>query len=272
MSLDQVALYLPKFEQIQNWMNTVKEYALAQALEGNAIPGYKVVRGRSNRKWGADEGEIATFLTDACKTEAYVKNLVSPTVAEKAIGKKNAEQLGLNKYITKPPGKPTLVPESDKRPEIEDTVEQEFQEFVSDSPILIDSKKDPKEVKEMSALDRMRMSMLEEEDELSVKGVSAAKKVADSNSEEVEKMMETATSGNLEIIVDVKPKEMQKSPKAGTKRLDVLNFGEGGVTIKSAAKALGCSKNMIKMHLRYLNEQNGYGYVIYANGEFLITE
>jgi len=273
-TLDLIAELLPKFEQIQNWIKTVEEYALTQAIAGNRIPGYKVVHGRSVRKWGADESEIAKFLKSACKIEPYEQKLISPTVADKMLGKKKAEDMKLNQYITKPPGKPTLVPESDKRPEIEDTVEQEFQEFVPDATLLIDSKDDSEEVKQMSALDRMRMSMPDDEEEKEVGEPSAelSRELSDSSEEMFAEIATSSSPEEDKVIVEVKPKEVQKSPKAGTKRLEVLNFGEGGVTIKSAAQALGCSENMIKMHLRYLNEQNGYGYTIYSNGEFIITE
>jgi len=270
--IKEIALLLPKFKQIQNWIKTVQTYALDQALAGNKIPGYKVVRGRSNRKWGADEKEVAAFLEVSCKIKAYEEILISPTVAEKAIGKKNAEQLGLEKYITKPPGSPTLVPDSDKRPEIEDTVEQEFQEFVPDSPILVDSVDDHEEVKHMSALDRMRLAVLEDEGD---EDVDIPVKTNDDdfndifiseNSKVVVK--EIATGGN--VIINAQPKEIQNTPKAGTQRLEVLNFGKGGVTISDAAKALDTSENMIKMQLRYLNERNGYGYIVYDTGEFKV--
>lgn len=281
LSVHDLAELLPKFEQIQNWMKTVQGHALTYALAGNRIPGYKVVRGRSNRKWGADESEVTKFLVDL-EVEAYVKTLISPTVAEKALGKKVAQDVGLNKYITKPPGAPTLVPDSDKRPEIEDTVEQEFQEFVPDKPILVDSKDDPEEIQQMSALDRMRMADEGEEDVDSDLAdmfgdqgseVVVMDEFAMHDSEKLEKVMqehETATGGN--VVIKVEPKEVQKTPKLGTQRLEILNFGKGGVTISDAAKALGISENMVKMHLRYLNERNGYGYTIFDNGEFVITE
>jgi len=269
LSLTDLADLLPRLEHIQNWVNKVKEYAMIEALSGKKIPGYKLVEGRSNRKWGADENEVAAFLTESCKIKAYKESLITPTQAEKELGKKVATQLGLNKYITKPPGKPTLVPASDTRPEIGASVEEEFKEFIevpeqevpvdlvtdmfsSIDTLIVDQPGEPKEVKELSAWDRLQLSLdAEEEKEVKVTSFS-----------------EIATGGD--VVMQLVGHDNAVSPKAGTKRLDVLNMGKGGVTIKDAAKALGCTENMIKMHLRYLNEQNGWHVTVYDTGEFTV--
>jgi predicted ArsR family transcriptional regulator len=63
-----------------------------------------------------------------------------------------------------------------------------------------------------------------------------------------------------------------KPPNSSTQRYNVLNFGKGGVTIKDAAAALGCSENMLKMHLRYLNERDGYTVIVYDDTTFKVED
>ncbi len=109
---------LSRAKFIADWLSAVEDYALQQAVEaGKKWPGYKVVEGRSNRKY-ADEEEVASVLTiKGIKTQdIYNFKLKGLTEMEKMLGKKEFTVL-LSDLIIKPPGKPTLVPESDKRPE-----------------------------------------------------------------------------------------------------------------------------------------------------------
>ncbi|EPY2286912.1 DUF2800 domain-containing protein, partial [Clostridium sporogenes] len=87
-----------------------------QALEGEEFDGFKVVEGRSNRKW-ADEEKIGKILLGQGFLEdiIYTKKLTGITNMEKAIGKKEVNKL-LGDYIIKPQGKPTLATITDKRP------------------------------------------------------------------------------------------------------------------------------------------------------------
>lgn len=93
----------------------IKEYALEQALNGIEYPGFKVVGGRSNRKW-TDEKKVGEILLEQGFLEniIYTKKLTGISNMETAIGKKEVNRL-LGEYIEKPPGKPTLAPITDKR-------------------------------------------------------------------------------------------------------------------------------------------------------------
>lgn len=116
---EQIVEVLAKADQLKNWAEDVSDYALTEAVDnGKKWPGYKVVEGRSNRKY-SDDGEVIKALTDAGYEEAIIfeKKLLTITNMEKAIGKKQFQEL-LGDLIVKPAGKPTLVPQSDKRPEI----------------------------------------------------------------------------------------------------------------------------------------------------------
>lgn len=123
LSLEEIAEVLTKAEQLQSWASDVQAYALDQAQNHDVkFPGWKLVSGRSNRKY-ANEKAVSKTLIDAGYEEAKIyqpKEILGITAMEKEIGKKRFGEL-LNGLIVKPAGKPTLVPESDKRPEINST-------------------------------------------------------------------------------------------------------------------------------------------------------
>lgn len=116
---DEIADILGRVDLFTSWIEAVEAYALDQSVNhGKRWPGFKLVEGRSNRKY-SDESLVAAKLLKAGFAEdlIYKKELLGITAMEKAIGKKVfGEQLA--DLLIKPPGKPTLVTESDKRPEI----------------------------------------------------------------------------------------------------------------------------------------------------------
>lgn len=93
-------------------------------MSGTEYPGFKVVEGRSIRKY-TDENAVASAVTDA-GYDPYEKKVLGITAMTSLLGKKKFEEL-LAGFITKPPGKPTLVPESDKRPAL-NTAKDDFSE------------------------------------------------------------------------------------------------------------------------------------------------
>lgn len=109
----EIAAILEKVDEMISWGNDIKEYALKQAQSGVHFEGWKVVEGRSNRKY-TDETAVATVVADA-GFDPYEKKLLGVTAMSTLLGKKKFEEL-LGGLIYKPPGKPALVPESDKRP------------------------------------------------------------------------------------------------------------------------------------------------------------
>lgn len=109
----EIAAILPKIDQLISWGNDLKDYALAQAQAGTHYEGFKVVEGRSNRKY-TDDALVAATVSEA-GFDPYEKKLLGVTDMTTLLGKKRFEEL-LGGLIYKPPGKPALVPESDKRP------------------------------------------------------------------------------------------------------------------------------------------------------------
>ena len=109
---EEIADILDKVDALTAWAADVKEYALRQALSGTEYPGYKVVEGRSNRRY-ISEDAVADAVSQA-GYDPYAKKILGLTEMQKLLGKKKFDEL-LGGLIEKPQGKPVLVPLSDKR-------------------------------------------------------------------------------------------------------------------------------------------------------------
>jgi hypothetical protein len=120
----EISAILPRIDDLVAWAGDIKEYALQQALSGVEYEGFKVVEGRSNRKY-SDDTEVAKTV-EAAGYDPYEKKLLGITAMTSLLGKKKFEEL-LGALITKPQGKPTLVPTSDKRPAL-NTAKDDFKE------------------------------------------------------------------------------------------------------------------------------------------------
>lgn len=116
MTLAEIAEILPHFSTIKSWMNSVEEYALEAALEGDDVPGFKVVEGRSIRKISNAAEAIARLDGAGIPSDNYLKpaELKTITDLEKTLTKKGFNTI-LGDLVVKPAGKPTLVEESDPR-------------------------------------------------------------------------------------------------------------------------------------------------------------
>lgn len=117
LSPDEVAEILKVADDIKKWIDEVKEAALADALNGEEIPGFKVVEGRSNRKIDADEVKIIAMaeLQGFSEDQMYERKLKGISALEALMGKKRFAET-FKQFIVKPEGKPVLVPEEDSRP------------------------------------------------------------------------------------------------------------------------------------------------------------
>ena len=109
----EIEVILYRVDELVAWASDIKEYALQQAISGKGWHGFKLVEGRSNRRY-TNEAAVIQAVTDA-GFDPYERKLLGITSMQKLLGKARFEEL-LSPYIEKPQGKPTLVPESDKRP------------------------------------------------------------------------------------------------------------------------------------------------------------
>ena len=113
----EIEAILTVLPDLTKWANEIEAYALDAALNhGKEWTGFKVVEGRSVRKY-RDEAKVAEAAKEAGYTDIYRQSLIPMTEMEKLMGKTEFEEV-LGSLIYKPPGKPTLVPETDKRPTI----------------------------------------------------------------------------------------------------------------------------------------------------------
>lgn len=115
ISNEDISRYLKESIGLIDWINDLEEEALASILKGEEIPGYKAVEGRSIRKF-KDTDKAISLLEGAGYDEAvlYERKPLSLSKLEKLVGKKEFDNV-LGTEVIKPQGKPTLVPESDKR-------------------------------------------------------------------------------------------------------------------------------------------------------------
>jgi len=120
----EIAEILGKVDALITWASDVKEYALQQAISGKEWSGWKLVEGRSNRRYTSDAAVAAAV--ESVGLDPYERKVMGVTAMQKMLGKSRFEEL-LAPYIEKPQGKPTLVPESDKRPAM-NTAKNDFME------------------------------------------------------------------------------------------------------------------------------------------------
>ena len=111
-------LVLPKVAEMRAYANAVDAAAFRYAMKGLDISGYKLVAGRSTRAWGAGAEDILVKTLQ----HPYIQKLKTVAVVEKELGRAAFAGTGLNELVVKPPGKPTLVIASDKRPAVDVSV------------------------------------------------------------------------------------------------------------------------------------------------------
>ena len=120
----EISAILEKVDALTSWANDIKDYALQQALSGVNYEGYKLVEGKSNRKYTDDKAVAAAVL--AAGYEPYEPKLLTITAMTSMLGKKKFEEI-LGSLVIKPQGKPALVPISDKRAPL-NTSKDDFKE------------------------------------------------------------------------------------------------------------------------------------------------
>lgn len=110
--IEEILAVLP---DLTKWANEITAYATDAAVNhGKEWNGFKVVEGRSVRKY-KDEDAVAEAAKAAGYKDIYRHTLITLTEMQKLMGKTKFEEV-LGAFIIKPPGKPTLVPDTDKRP------------------------------------------------------------------------------------------------------------------------------------------------------------
>lgn len=130
ISAEEAGAILARAADIETWLKDLRETVSSALTAGEPVTGWKMVEGRSNRKF-ADEDKVVAAMKAAGYDEAllYERKLITLTQMERDFGKKALAEV-LGDLIVKPQGAPTLAPESDKRPayRFEDQVLKAFDE------------------------------------------------------------------------------------------------------------------------------------------------
>lgn len=128
LSDDEIAEVLKVSDELAKWASDVYTFAQDQAIvHGKEWNGFKLVEGRSNRKYTSEE-EVAEAATIAGYTDIYKHSLVTITEMERLMGKQEFSRI-IGHLVYKPQGKVTLVPNNDKREGInKTTAAADFQE------------------------------------------------------------------------------------------------------------------------------------------------
>jgi hypothetical protein len=123
---------LSKLSDLTKWANEIIAYATDAAVNhGKEWHGFKVVEGRSVRKY-KDEDAVAEVAKANGYKDIFRQSLITLTEMERLMGKSKFEKI-LGELIYKPPGKPTLVPLSDKRPAMNvSNAKNEFNEITEE--------------------------------------------------------------------------------------------------------------------------------------------
>ncbi len=112
---EEVGEYLRLGEDVAKWLSDLKDYALMECLAGKDVPGWKAVEGRSSREWTNMEEAFNAISEDGIdEAMLYERKPLTLAQVEKLMGKAHFADVA-GEYVVKNPGKPTLVPSTDKR-------------------------------------------------------------------------------------------------------------------------------------------------------------
>ena len=121
---EEVEEILGRIDGLIAWATDIRDYALQAAISGKHWSGYKLVEGRANRKYTDERAVVAAVK--AAGYDPYEHKVLGVTAMTTLLGKKQFNDI-LGGLVIKPQGKPTLVPDSDKRPAMT-TIINEFME------------------------------------------------------------------------------------------------------------------------------------------------
>lgn len=131
---EEISDALSMAEELSSWLTALKEEVTKNLMDGQKMKGWKLVRGRSLRRY-SDVLAVRDKLVNAGIDENLIykeRELLTITDMTKVLGgKKKFEEL-LGDLIVKPEGKPTLVPESDRREAITDIAKEAFNEPIEE--------------------------------------------------------------------------------------------------------------------------------------------
>jgi len=133
ITLEELAKLLQGAKQYEDYIKSIRLFLQCQLEAGKTVPHWKMVHGRSLRRWLVEESEVERVLADngVDMDELYTSKFITPAKAEK-LRRGWKKEPWLIDLIEKPEGKPTMVPDTDKRKPIEYlSAEQKFKEVTN---------------------------------------------------------------------------------------------------------------------------------------------
>lgn len=124
LTAEELGEVLKKAEGLSSWCSDIRDYALKLLLEGGHIDGFKLVEGRSQRRY-TDEGSVARTVEEA-GYDPYEKKVLGITAMTGLLGGKRKFDSLLGSFVEKPAGKPTMVADTDKRPAMRTDAKNDF--------------------------------------------------------------------------------------------------------------------------------------------------
>ncbi|MBR3174300.1 MAG: DUF2800 domain-containing protein, partial [Oscillospiraceae bacterium] len=124
LSDEEIEEILGQLDSLTDWAADIRAYALQAALNGKHWSGYKLVEGRSIRKY-TDEQAVAAAVKEAGFDPYEEPKLLGVTAMTTLLGRKQFNDI-LGSLVTRSQGKPALVPETDKRPEMKSSAQNDF--------------------------------------------------------------------------------------------------------------------------------------------------
>jgi hypothetical protein len=121
LTVDQLSRLLTAAPGLESFFKDVREHVYGLITTGTQVPGWKLVQGKANRQWVDVDMAAKLLRKQLSADEVQPRGMISPAQAEKLLKGQtltSAYEEKLKQLIVAPEGKPTLVPESDKRPSL----------------------------------------------------------------------------------------------------------------------------------------------------------
>lgn len=139
LTSEQLGKVMAIRSDLVKWLDEVKEYGVGLIKAGQKVPGHKLVDGKGSRQWTSEEEAARVLGYRLSKDEIYPRKIISPAQAEELLKDRKLTtrlQNMLTNVIVKVEGAPTIVPESDKRPDISVSPTSVFTNLEDSSSLL----------------------------------------------------------------------------------------------------------------------------------------
>lgn len=126
MGADDLATVLRYGSLVASWVKKIEEETTSRMKNGETVPGFKLVAGRGRRSFRSEDAVVDILLGQGFDSyEIFDPKLKALTEVEKLVGPKRFKEL-FGDQIMNVPGKPQIATEEDKRPAIDATAADDY--------------------------------------------------------------------------------------------------------------------------------------------------